>query len=53
MAAPVPGFVGFAIGRSIWWDALQAGLAGASPDEVRRGVADTYLDYARVYLDAR
>ena len=23
-AAPVEGFIGFAIGRSIWWDALKA-----------------------------
>ena len=26
-AAPVDGFVGFAIGRSIWWDALKGYLA--------------------------
>jgi myo-inositol catabolism protein IolC len=26
-AAPVDGFIGFAIGRSIWWDALKAFLA--------------------------
>ena len=24
VAAPVPGFTGFAIGRSIWWDPLHA-----------------------------
>ena len=27
-AAPVDGFVGFAIGRSIWWDALKGFLDG-------------------------
>ena len=27
-AAPVEGFIGFAIGRSIWWDALKAFLDG-------------------------
>ena len=27
-AAPVDGFIGFAIGRSIWWDALKGFLAG-------------------------
>ena len=27
-AAPVEGFIGFAIGRSIWWDALKGFLAG-------------------------
>ena len=25
-AAPVEGFIGFAIGRSIWWDALKGFL---------------------------
>ena len=29
-AAPVDGFVGFAIGRSIWWDALRGFLDGSS-----------------------
>ncbi len=28
-AAPVDGFVGFAIGRSIWWDALKGFLDGS------------------------
>ena len=28
-AAPVEGFVGFAIGRSIWWDALKGFLDGS------------------------
>ena len=27
-AAPVEGFIGFAIGRSIWWDALKGFLGG-------------------------
>ena len=27
-AAPVEGFIGFAIGRSIWWDALKGFLDG-------------------------
>ena len=29
-AAPVEGFVGFAIGRSIWWDALKGFLDGVA-----------------------
>jgi myo-inositol catabolism protein IolC len=54
VAAPVPGWIGFAIGRSIWQDPLHAHLhhhriAG----EARRQVASTYLDYARYYLSAR
>ena len=27
-AAPTPGFGGFAVGRTIWWDAIAAHLAG-------------------------
>ncbi len=32
-AAPVEGFIGFAIGRSIWWDALKGFLDGSLPRE--------------------
>jgi myo-inositol catabolism protein IolC len=34
-AAPVPGFAGFAAGRTLWWDALAAYVGG----DVRRDVA--------------
>ena len=52
-AAPVEGFVGFAIGRSIWWDALKGFLDGS----LERGaaaekVADNYLRFVKVYDDA-
>jgi myo-inositol catabolism protein IolC len=54
VAAPVPGFVGFAIGRSIWWDALHAYLRhSATTTKVVERVRDTYLDFARYYLTAR
>jgi myo-inositol catabolism protein IolC len=53
VAAPVEGFVGFAIGRSIWWDALKAFLDG----DLQRGaaaerVSDKYLRFVRVYEEA-
>jgi myo-inositol catabolism protein IolC len=52
-AAPVDGFVGFAIGRSIWWDALKGFLGG---DLERRAaaeqIADNYLRFVKVYDDA-
>ena len=35
-AAPVEGFVGFAIGRSIWWDALKGFLDGSLVARGRR-----------------
>jgi myo-inositol catabolism protein IolC len=54
VAAPIPGYVGFAIGRSIWWDALHAHLRHhCSAGEARRRIAGAYLDYANYYLDAR
>jgi 5-dehydro-2-deoxygluconokinase len=54
VAAPIPGFVGFAIGRSIWWDALHAHLRHhCTAGEARHRIAGVYLDYARYYLHAR
>jgi myo-inositol catabolism protein IolC len=52
-AAPVEGFVGFAIGRSIWWDALKGFLDG---DLERRAAAEqiagNYLRFVDVYNEA-
>jgi myo-inositol catabolism protein IolC len=49
-AAPVDGFIGFAIGRSIWWDALK----GFLNDELEREaaaaqIAENYLRFVKVY----
>jgi myo-inositol catabolism protein IolC len=49
-AAAVDGFVGFAIGRSIWWDALK----GYLEDELERDaaaaqIAENYLHFIEVY----
>jgi myo-inositol catabolism protein IolC len=50
MAAPVDGFVGFAIGRSIWWDALKGFLDGSLEREAAaQQIADNYLRFIRVY----
>jgi myo-inositol catabolism protein IolC len=52
-AAPVEGFVGFAIGRSIWWDALKGFLDGSlERDAAAEKIADNYLRFIRVYDDA-
>jgi 5-dehydro-2-deoxygluconokinase len=49
-AAPVDGFVGFAIGRSIWWDALRSFLDGSLPrEQAATQVADNYLRFIKVY----
>ncbi|WP_328474173.1 2-deoxy-5-keto-D-gluconate 6-phosphate aldolase domain-containing protein [Streptomyces sp. NBC_00448] len=54
VAASVAGFVGFAIGRSIWWDPLHAHLRHRSTArEARRRITANYLDFARCYLMAR
>jgi myo-inositol catabolism protein IolC len=52
-AAPVEGFVGFAIGRSIWWDALKGFLDGNLDRETASDqIADNYLRFVKVYDDA-
>jgi myo-inositol catabolism protein IolC len=50
VAAPVDGFVGFAIGRSIWWDALKGFLDDSlERDAAAQQIADNYLRFIRVY----
>jgi len=52
-AAPVDGFVGFAIGRSIWGDALKGFIDGGIDRETAAGqIAENYLRFVRVYEDA-
>jgi myo-inositol catabolism protein IolC len=52
-AAPVEGFVGFAIGRSIWGDPLKQVIDGAlERDAATKQIADNYLRFVKVYEDA-
>ena len=49
-AAAVDGFVGFAIGRSIWWGALKAFLLQSLPrEQARDQMAGNYLRFMDVY----
>jgi myo-inositol catabolism protein IolC len=49
-AAPVAGFVGFAIGRSIWWDPLKAYVDGKTERSVAAGqIAKNFLRFVDVY----
>jgi 5-dehydro-2-deoxygluconokinase len=49
-AAPVDGFVGFAIGRSIWWDPLKAYVDGKIERSAgARQIAESYLRFVQVY----
>lgn len=50
VAASVDGFVGFAVGRSLWNDEARAVHHGEiSADEARRRVADKYLRVVRAW----
>jgi len=52
-AAPVEGFIGFAIGRSIWWDALKGFLEqGVSRADTSAQIAENYLHFIDVYEHA-
>jgi 5-dehydro-2-deoxygluconokinase len=52
-AAPVEGFIGFAIGRSIWGDALTGYINGSlERDAASKQVAENYLRFLSVYEDA-
>jgi myo-inositol catabolism protein IolC len=53
IAAPVPGFVGFAVGRSIWEDPLIRHRKDSDDAHLIEAVRDNYLHFARTYLDAR
>ncbi len=51
--APVEGYVGFAIGRSIWAGALKGMLDGSLDRATAvRQVADNYLRFVKVYSEA-
>jgi myo-inositol catabolism protein IolC len=53
-AAPVDGFIGFAIGRSIWWDPLKAYVDGKiERAEGARRIAENYMRFIRVYERAK
>ena len=53
-AAPVDGFIGFAIGRSIWWDPLKAYVDGKiERAEGARRIAENYMRFISVYERAK
>jgi myo-inositol catabolism protein IolC len=52
IAAATDGFTGFAVGRTIWWDALRAFAADGNADAAVRAVAARYLDLVRYYRAA-
>jgi myo-inositol catabolism protein IolC len=51
--APVDGYAGFAIGRTIWWDALKGFLEGdIEREEASDRIARNYLRFVEVYTQA-
>jgi myo-inositol catabolism protein IolC len=50
IAAATDGFAGFAVGRTIWWDALRRYLDDGDRDAAVRAVAGRYLELIRDYL---
>jgi 5-dehydro-2-deoxygluconokinase len=53
-AAPVDGFIGFAIGRSIWWDPLKEYIDGKiERSEGARRIAENYMRFVSVYERAK
>ena len=49
IAAATDGFTGFAVGRTIWWDALRRFVDGGDRDAAVQAVAARYLDLVRDY----
>jgi myo-inositol catabolism protein IolC len=52
VAAPVDGFLGFAVGRSIWFEPLAAYLDGTPRQGVSARIGVAYLELIRVYESA-
>jgi myo-inositol catabolism protein IolC len=50
MGSGVPGYIGFAIGRSIWWDPLKSYVDGEAPrDDAADRIAANYRRFVAVY----
>ena len=52
IAAATDGFAGFAVGRTLWWDALRAYAGGGDRQAAVSTVATRYLDLVRDYRRA-
>jgi myo-inositol catabolism protein IolC len=53
MGAGVPGYIGFAIGRSIWWDPLKGYVEGSVPrEEATARISANYRRFIEVYNGA-
>jgi myo-inositol catabolism protein IolC len=48
-AAQAPGFTGFAVGRTVWWEPLRTYVAGGPRDEAVQQITDNYLGLVEAY----
>jgi myo-inositol catabolism protein IolC len=53
IAAATEGFTGFAVGRTLWWDALRSFADGGNREAAVQAVAERYLGLVRDYLNFR
>jgi 5-dehydro-2-deoxygluconokinase len=54
VGAKIPGIIGFAVGRTIFWEPLAEHKAGKiSKAEAIEGVAQNYADFADVWMNER
>jgi myo-inositol catabolism protein IolC len=51
-AAQEPGFTGFAVGRTVWWQPLRTYVAGGDRDEAVQQIAENYLGLVEAYRTA-
>ena len=52
-AAQTPGFTGFAVGRTVWWEPLRAFVAGGPREESVAAVAENYLGLVGAWTGAQ
>ena len=50
--AELPGYIGFAVGRTIWWDAVRNYLNGDDRERSVQDISDRYRHFIDVYTSA-
>lgn len=52
-AAGTPGFTGFAVGRTVWWEPLRSYVAGGAREAAVETIAHSYLELVAAYRAAQ
>lgn len=54
VAAKTPGLIGFAVGRTVFWDSLKALKEGRiSRDQASQQIADSYAGFCKLWIESR